>query len=411
MTDRQDLDSQIYKTFVGCGVADNETPRAASGADLKRILKENHRYVFSLIHKFNQDVDPNEPYSERDDIIVISDEAHRTQAGRLARNMRLALPNAAFIGFTGTPLFKQDEITKRIFGGYVTQYNFKRSQEDGATVKLIYENRGERLHVAHGEPERPDRREGGTGGPGRGSDPRLLEKLLGKDYEVITADARLEKIANDFVEHCAARWEAGKALFVCIDKVTCAPNAANDRAALGRKDRVRQGGSGCDAQGARLRQQGTRGRNCWRKADRLDHQARWLDETIVEIIISEAQNEVADFKKWHFDIIPHRARMKLGFDSASGERVDVETAFKNPGHPFRVAIVCAMCADRLRRGMLVHAVHRQADEGSHADAGHRASQPRLPRQGLRTDCRLQRYAEKPAGRAGAIRAGRRRHRW
>jgi type I site-specific restriction-modification system R (restriction) subunit len=79
-------------------------------------LSENHRYVFSLIHKFNQDVNPKEPYSERDDIIVISDEAHRTQAGRLARNMRLALPNAAFIGFTGTPLFKQDEITRRIFG-------------------------------------------------------------------------------------------------------------------------------------------------------------------------------------------------------------------------------------------------------------------------------------------------------
>jgi type I restriction enzyme R subunit len=95
-----------------------------------------------------QDVNPEEPYSERDDIIVISDEAHRTQSGRLARNMRLALPNAAFIGFTGTPLFKQDEITRRIFGDYVSRYNFKRSEEDGATVKLVYENRGEKLGVA-----------------------------------------------------------------------------------------------------------------------------------------------------------------------------------------------------------------------------------------------------------------------
>lgn len=340
MTDRQDLDSQIYKTFVGCGVADKETPRAASGADLKRILKENLRYVFSLIHKFNQDVDPNEPYSERDDIIVISDEAHRTQAGRLARNMRLALPNAAFIGFTGTPLFKQDEITKRIFGGYVSQYNFKRSQEDGATVKLIYENRGERLHVAHGDlndqiaekVELADLDADQTA---------LLEKLLGKDYEVITADARLQKIANDFVEHCAARWEAGKTLFVCIDKVTCArmlqmieprwaAKTASVRAAAAATRKAAASAAG-DARSEMLE-----------KADRLDHQARWLDETIVEIIISEAQNEVADFKKWHFDIIPHRARMKLGFDSASGERADVETAFKNPSHPFRVAIVCAM---------------------------------------------------------------------
>ena len=125
-----------------------QTPRAASGEDLERLLKENHRYIFSLIHKFNQDVNPEEPYSDRDDIIVISDEAHRTQAGKLARNMRLALPNAAFIGFTGTPLFKHDQLTKRIFGGYVSKYDFKRSEEDGATVKLVYENRGEKLGVA-----------------------------------------------------------------------------------------------------------------------------------------------------------------------------------------------------------------------------------------------------------------------
>ena len=148
MTDRNDLDGQIYGTFVGCGIADDNTPRATSGDDLEKLLKQNHRYVFSLIHKFNKDVDPKQPYSERDDIIVISDEAHRTQAGRLARNMRVALPNAAFIGFTGTPLFKQDEITKRIFGNYVSRYDFKRSEEDGATVKLVYENRGEKLGVA-----------------------------------------------------------------------------------------------------------------------------------------------------------------------------------------------------------------------------------------------------------------------
>jgi type I restriction enzyme R subunit len=141
MTDRHDLDDQIYKTFTGSGIVGKETPRAASGRDLERVLKENHPYVFSLIHKFNKDVNPKEPYSERDDIIVISDEAHRTQAGRLARNMRLALPNAAFVGFTGTPLFKQDEITRRIFGDYVSRYDFKRSEEDGATVKLVYEKR------------------------------------------------------------------------------------------------------------------------------------------------------------------------------------------------------------------------------------------------------------------------------
>ena len=340
MTDRQDLDSQIYKTFVGCGIADKDTPRAASGADLKRILKENHRYLFSLIHKFNQDVNPNEPYSERDDIIVISDEAHRTQAGRLARNMRLALPNAAFIGFTGTPLFKQDEITRRIFGNYVSQYNFKRSQEDGATVKLVYENRGEKLHVSHGDlnDQIADKVAQADLDPDQTA---LLEKLLGKDYEVVTADARLEKIAADFVEHCATRWEAGKAMFVCIDKITCARMLQliepiwKAKAALVKFEatsaRMAAASAMEDARATLLE-----------TADTLDRQGLWLDETIIELIISEAQNEVADFKKWGFDIIPHRARMKLGFDTAKGERVDTETAFKTPDNPFRVAIVCAM---------------------------------------------------------------------
>ena len=221
MTDRNDLDSQIYKTFVGCGVVPPATPRAESGEALRDLLQQNHRYVFSLIHKFNQDVAPDEPYSDRDDIIVISDEAHRTQAGRLARNMRLALPNAAFIGFTGTPLFKNDHLTQRIFGGYVSRYDFKRSEEDGATVKLVYENRGEKLGVARKDLN--DRIAAAIEKAELDADQQAkLQKLLGQDYEVITADDRLLKIAQDFVEHCAARWEAGKAMLVCIDKVTCA---------------------------------------------------------------------------------------------------------------------------------------------------------------------------------------------
>lgn len=341
MTDRQDLDSQIYKTFVGCNVVEKDTPRAASGADLEKLLKENHRYIFSLIHKFNQDVDPKKPYSERDDIIVISDEAHRTQSGRLARNMRLALPNAAFIGFTGTPLFKQDEITKRIFGGYVSQYNFKRSEEDGATVKLIYENRGEKLGVARADlnDRIAAKIEEAELDPDQAA---LLDKLLGKDYEVITADERLDKIAADFVEHCATRWESGKSLFVCIDKITCARMHQRIMPRWRAKAfEVRALSDVKTAEAAANADEATR-TVLAAEAKLLEAKARWLDETIVEIIISEAQNEVADFKKWDFDIIPHRVLMKKGFEAESGERVDVETAFKNPKHPFRVAIVCAM---------------------------------------------------------------------
>jgi type I restriction enzyme R subunit len=341
MTDRHDLDDQIYKTFAGSGITGKDTPRAATGDDLEHLLKENHPYIFSLIHKFNKNVDPKRPYSERDDVIVISDEAHRTQSGRLARNMRLALPNAAFIGFTGTPLLKRDEITKRIFGDYVSRYDFKRSEEDGATVKLVYENRGEKLGVARADLNSriAAKIEEAELDPDQTA---LLDKLLGKDYEIITADERLDKIAMDFVEHCATRWESGKSMLVCIDKLTCArmhqrviprwtAKAAQVRAAGQRKQTEAEATTDDTARAALLEQ-----------AAKLKAQADWLDETIIEIIISEAQNEVTDFRKWNFDIIPHRARIKQGFESDDGKRVDVETAFKTPEHPFRVAIVCAM---------------------------------------------------------------------
>jgi len=340
MTDRNDLDSQIYGTFVGCGVADEQTPRAGTGEDLRRILKENHSFIFSLIHKFNQDVNPREPYSTRDDIIVVSDEAHRTQAGKLARNMRLALPNAAFIGFTGTPLFKHDNLTKRLFGSYVSRYDFKRSEEDGATVKLVYENRGEKLGIARLDlnDRIADAIAQATLDPDQEAQ---LEKLLGKDYEVITADDRLDKIATDFVEHCSTRWQSGKSMLVCIDKITCArmhqriipcwqAKLTAIQALIPKLEAELATATDDEVRAAKEKEL------TW-----LRGQAAWMAETIIEIIISEAQNEVADFKKWGYDIIPHRALMKQGFE-VGDRRVDVESAFKSPGHPFRVAIVCAM---------------------------------------------------------------------
>ncbi len=327
MTDRVDLDSQLHATFVGCDAADKNSPRAASGADLRRLLSENHRYIFSVIHKFNQNVDPQKPYSERDDIIVLSDEAHRTQGGKLARNMRLALPNAAFIGFTGTPLFKHDQLTKRIFGRYVSRYDFKRSEEDGATVKLIYDNRGEKLGIARMDlnDQIADVIEQAELDPDKEA---LLEKLLGKHYEVITAPQRLDTIADDFVKQCVARWEAGKSMLVCIDKLTCArmlqriqPRWALASAAIQAEAQVE-----LDAE----------------KRAKLERQAAWMDETRIEIVISEAQNEVSAFAAEGFDIKPHRTVMKLGFETPDGKRVQVESAFKDDKHPFRIAIVCAM---------------------------------------------------------------------
>ncbi len=256
--------------------------------------------------------------------------------------MRLALPNAAFIGFTGTPLFKRDEITKRIFGDYVSRYDFKRSEEDGATVKLVYESRGEKLGVAHLDLNSciAEKIEEAELDPDQAA---LLDKLLGRDYEVVTADERLDKIAADFVEYGATRWQSGKSMLICIDKITCARmhqrivplwkvRAARVRAASAAKQA--DAAAVTDDEGARAA--------LLEESTKLKSQADWLDETIIEIIISEAQNEVGDFKKWDFDIIPHRALMKNGFETPDGKRVKVEEAFKDPKHSFRVAIVCAM---------------------------------------------------------------------
>ena len=329
MTDRDDLDDQIYRTFGGCGVIDpKKTPRASSGKELKRLLGENHAYIFTLIHKFNQEV--TEPYSDRDDIIVISDEAHRTQAGKFAINMRKALPNASFLGFTGTPLLKNDEITKRIFGRYVSRYDFKRSEEDGATVKLVYENRGEKLGIT--TLDLNDKMAEVMENAELSEDQRAhLEKLLGKDYEVVTAGERLEKLAADFVNHCAARWESGKFMLVCIDKITC-----------GRMFNLIM--PHWLAKTAEVKAAAEAESDAEQKA-KLTAQAKWLTETIIELQISEEQGEEKAFKKWDVNIIPHRERMKKGFDVKRDDKTEtlsMEDAFKEPEHPFRVVIVCAM---------------------------------------------------------------------
>lgn len=329
-TDRDDLDNQIYKTFAGCGVLDSdaESCRASGGEHLKELLSKHKAFIFTLIQKFNQDVQPGQSYSDRDDIIVITDEAHRTQYGRLSLNMRNALPNASYIGFTGTPLFKDDEITRRIFGDYVSTYDFQRAVDDNATVPLFYDARGEKLHVAVNDiNERMA---------------EALEKLeidnldvaarlnqaLQQDYHVLTAEKRLNAIAKDFVEHYSVSWETGKAMFVCIDKITC---AAMHQLIQGYWD-------------ARIAELEKALQNAADEQDEAykKRQIAWMRETRMAVIVSEEQGEVEKFRKWGLDITPHRALMKSGFETDDDKRIDVETAFKDGKHPFRVAIVCAM---------------------------------------------------------------------
>jgi type I restriction enzyme R subunit len=148
VTDRVELDEQIAKTFKTTGAvsaAEGDECHAASGAHLRELLRGNHRYVFTLVHKFQSP----ELLCDRSDVIVLTDEAHRSQYDTLALNMRAALPKAMFLAFTGTPLIAGEERTKEVFGDYVSIYDFQQSIEDGATVPLFYENRTPELQLVN----------------------------------------------------------------------------------------------------------------------------------------------------------------------------------------------------------------------------------------------------------------------
>ena len=328
-TDRDDLDTQIYKTFAGCGIVDNDKSpcRPASGKRLAELMTHHKAYVFTTIQKFNQEVDPDEGYTKRPDIIVITDEAHRTQYGILALNMRNALPHANFIGFTGTPLFKDDEITSKVFGQYVSTYDFQRAVEDKATVPLYYDSRGETLGVATSninekivekleqiEVEDINVQE-------------RLEKELKRDYHIITAKKRLNQIAKDFVNHYTIAWETGKAMLVCIDKLTC----------VRMHELIKQYWVQKEEEIEELWKMAT-----GEEKDDLSNKLIWMKETKAAVVVSEEQGEIDKFRKWGFDIKPHRRLIKNGFNFSDGTRIDLDSAFKREGHPFRIAIVCAM---------------------------------------------------------------------
>lgn len=340
LTDRDDLDTQIYKTFAGCGVVDHdrEPCRASSGEHLVQLLGQHKSHIFSLIHKFNQDVAPGQAYSERGDIIVITDEAHRSQYGTLALNLRNALPNASYIGFTGTPLFKDDEITRRVFGDYVSTYDFQRAVEDKATVPLYYDARGDKLGIAvHDLNERI---------AAKLEELELddidvaqrLEQELKRDYHTITAGPRLDQVARDFVQHYTTAWETGKAMLVCIDKVTCV--RIHRLIEFYWDERIKELEAALptaeDEQDEQYRRR----------------QIEWMRQTQMAVVVSEEQGEVEKFRNWHLDITPHRRLLKEGMvlpesmrqqtQFRNMQRMSVEEAFKNEQHPFRVAIVCAM---------------------------------------------------------------------
>lgn len=322
VTDRQELDDQIAATFAATGALAKAIPdaQAQSRAHLRELLAGQERYVFTLIHKFGTERgEPMPVLSERSDIIVITDEAHRSQYDQLAANMRRALPNAAFIGFTGTPLIAgQEERTREVFGDYVSIYNFAQSVADGATVPLYYEARKPELQLADAEALRDDLDELLDSAMLDDEQEKKLQREFARQYHLITRDDRLDQIAADLARHFAARGYLGKAMFVAVDKAT----------AVRMHDKFRvQWAALLAEQEQRLAAAPVEVR------DALAERVAWMRAVDCAVVVSQSQNEIADLKAKGLDILPHRQRMQAE---------DLEARFKNPNDPLRLVFVCAM---------------------------------------------------------------------
>lgn len=319
LTDREELNKQISDTFENCGLLGNVKASrfiASSSNDLIDKLKGNPSFIFTLIQKFNRS--DTRPICPDHDIIIMSDEAHRSQYGFFADNMMQLLPTAARIGFTGTPLLSSDNITARTFGGYISVYDFKRAVEDGATVPLYYENRGEKI-LDLKNPEITQQILDAIDNADLDVEQQdKLEAEFAKEIHLLTAEPRLRSIAKDFVAHYTDLWTTGKAMFVCLNKVTCVRmyNYVQEYWTEAK-----------EALRAKIRTASQQ------EAQELQRKLDWMEETEMAVVISQEQNEIQTFNKWGLDIKPHREKM---------ERRELDKEYKDSANPFRVVFVCAM---------------------------------------------------------------------
>lgn len=325
VTDRDDLDGQIYRNFLHTGtVAERDAARPANSEELRRFLGQNKRVIFTLIQKFRYDKGKTYPLlSDSKDVVVIVDEAHRTQYASLAENMRAGLPHANYLAFTGTPLLGRDRKTNAWFGGYVSEYNFQQSMDDGATVPLFYEKRVPEVLIQNEdlsqefyeilEDENLDE-----------AQQEKLERRFAQELEVIKRDDRLEKIANDIVYHFPRRGYLGKAMMVAVDKFTAVKMF--DKVQRLWKEELKA-----------LRGRIAQTTNEVEKAGlkRLVEQMRQVE---MAVVISEDAKDEERFAKQGLDIKPHRNRM----NKLDENGFDIEYNFKDPEHPLQLVFVCAM---------------------------------------------------------------------
>jgi type I restriction enzyme, R subunit len=318
VTDRLELDGQIYKHFATSGVVTESQAQAESSRHLRQLLGEDHRFVFTIINKFRTERGETHPVlSERDDIIVITDEAHRSQYDTMALNMRTALPNASFLAFTGTPLIVGEEKTRQVFGDYISVYDFQQSVADGATVPLYYENRIPELQLTN-ENLNADMERMLEEAELDEAQEKKLERDFAREYHLITREARLEAIARDMVNHFSSRGFRGKGMMVSIDKAT----------AIRMYDKVQKHWA---AKIRELEEELASEDGNARTA--LKQRIDWMRETDMAVVVSQGQNEIAEMAAKGLDIKQHRKRML---------QEDLETRFKKADDPFRLVFVCAM---------------------------------------------------------------------
>ncbi len=326
VTDRRDLDSQIYRNFLHTEtVKKNEACQPKNSEEMRKFLGQNKRMVFTLIQKFRYDKGRTYPkLTDRGrDIIVIVDEAHRSQYEDLAENMRAGLEGANFIAFTGTPLLGSKRKTNKWFGEYVSEYNFQQSMDDGATVPLVYEKRvpevliqnddlSEEFYDILNEADLDDAQQ------------EKLEKKFAKETEVIKRDDRLDTIAEDIVKHFPNRGYLGKAMVISLDKFT----------AVKMYDKVqREWKEALKAITSRI----SKSKDDIEKV-RLKKKKEWMKRVEMAVVVSHDAGDEKRFAKVGLDIKPHRDRMQKIDENGH----DYEYNFKDPENPLQLVFVCAM---------------------------------------------------------------------
>lgn len=325
ITDREDLDTQIHKTFVRTEViGEKEECQPKNSTQLRDFLRSNKPMVFTLIHKFQYDKTKKYPLlSDRNNIFVLVDEAHRTQYKQLAENMHTGLPNANYIAFTGTPLLGSKRLTNQWFGDYVSEYNFAQAIEDGSTVPLFYSRRVPEVGLTNDwldtdidqicEDENLNDRE-----------KELLENSSSRILEVIKREERLDRIARDIAHHFPRRGFLGKGMVVSVDKYTVVRMYDKVKHYLPEEEK-------------KLVEERNHAKTEEERAEK-NRQLEFLSKMEMAVVISKEEGEEDKFAAQGLDISLHRKKM----ETITPEGKDIEDRFKDKDDPLSLVFVCGM---------------------------------------------------------------------